>query len=266
MELSERQKRILSQIAGAGSVTVDGMAAEFSVSTQTIRRDLNELCAAGYARRVHGGARSIDSMSVSNYAYRERRELNRDAKMAIARRVSQLIPDRCSIMINIGTTTEQVARAFGRHRELVVISNNLHIITALLGAPKTELIMVGGAVRPDDGAVTGAQAEAFIRHYKADYAILGCSAIDEDGDVLDFDAHEVSVARAMLENARTRILVSDASKFARTAPVRICNLSALDFVVTDRPPPPAFSEAAAAADTQILIAEPPAAPPPQTGA
>jgi DeoR family glycerol-3-phosphate regulon repressor len=254
MVLSERQHRILSLIREAGAVGVDDLSARFSVSTQTIRRDLNELCAAGFARRVHGGARALDSISVSNVDYRQRRDLNRAAKEAIARRAAALIPDHCSLSLNIGTTTEQVARALAGHRDLVVISNNINIITTLIGTSQRELIMVGGAVRPSDGAVIGGQAAEFISRYKVDFAIIGCSSVEADGAVLDFDAREVSVARAMLEHARARVLVCDHSKFARTAPVRICNLDALDYVITDRAPPPGFLEAAAAADTEVLIA------------
>lgn len=255
MILSERQHQILSFIRETGAAGVDDLSARFSVSTQTIRRDLNELCGAGLARRVHGGARAVDSISVSNVNYRQRRDLNRAAKEAIARRAARLIPDHCSLMLNIGTSTEQVAAALAGHRDLVIISNNINIITALLGTRQRELIMVGGAVRPSDGAVVGGQAVDFISGYKVDYAVIGCSSIEDDGAVLDFDAREVSVARAMLEHARARVLVCDSSKFSRTAPVRICNLEALDFVITDKPPPESFVEAAAAADTQILIAD-----------
>lgn len=254
MILSERQRQIVDLIRETGSVRVEDMAERFAVSTQTIRRDLNELCSSGLARRIHGGAQAVDSISVSNVDYRQRRDLNREAKEAIARRTARLIPDHCSLMLNIGTTTEQVASALTGHRDLVAISNNINIITSLIGTSQRELIMVGGTVRPSDGAVVGGQAVEFISRYKVDYAVIGCSSVEEDGAVLDFDAREVSVSRAMLEHARARVLVCDASKFSRTAPVRICDLEALDFMVTNRPPPPAFMEAAAAADTQVLIA------------
>jgi len=254
MILSDRKQQILDLIRETGVVSVEDMAVRFTVSTQTIRRDLNELCSGGLARRVHGGAREVDSISVSNVDYRQRRDLNRTAKEAIARRTAQLIPNHCSLTLNIGTTTEQVARALGGHQELVVISNNINIITSLIDTSQRELIMVGGAVRPVDGAVVGGQAVEFISRYKVDFAVIGCSSVEEDGAVLDFDAREVSVSRAMLQHARARVLVCDATKFTRTAPVRICKLDALDYVITDRPPPRAFMDAAAAADTQVLIA------------
>ncbi len=81
--------------------------------------------------------------------------------------------------------------------------------------------MAGGPVRRADGAVIGAAAVDFVSQFKVDYAVIGTSAIDEDGALLDFDYREVRVARAIIENARQVVLVADRLKLERTAPVRI---------------------------------------------
>ena len=253
MDLSDRQSEILATLRQAGRVEVDGLAQQFDVTTQTIRRDLGQLCDLGLAARTHGGARSLQS--VSNLDYRARQQTNAGAKQAIAAKAARLIPNDCCVALNIGTTTEHVARAIAGHQGLIVLSNNINIITGLIGANMRELILVGGSVRPADGAITGADAVDFIGRYKADVAVVGASALDADGAVLDFDAAEVAVARALLANARSRILVVDRSKFDRSAPVRICSLADFDHVVIDDAPPPAFTLAAAAANTQIHIAE-----------
>ncbi|HID68057.1 MAG TPA: DeoR/GlpR transcriptional regulator, partial [Roseibacterium sp.] len=138
------------------------------------------------------------------------------------------------------------------HSDLVVLSNNINIINTFMGARTRELILVGGAIRQSDGAIVGEDAVEFIARFKVDFAIIGASALDVDGSVLDYDAREVSVARAILRNARTRILVCDTTKFERTAPVRICDVSELDYVITDTVPPKAFADIARAAQTQIL--------------
>lgn len=251
--LSDRQDRILNALNQQGGVLVDALAAQFGVSTQTIRKDLNELCERGLASRIHGGARA--GRSISNVDYEHRRQLSSEGKETIAAAAAGLIPDECSVMINIGTTTEQVARALYRHAGLVVITNNVNIVSTLIGSPAKELVLAGGAVRPSDGAIVGEAAVEFIARYKADYAVIGASALDADGAVLDYDAREVSVARAILRNARMRILVADASKFARTAPVRICDIGEIDVFVTDRPPPAEFRSIAEKAETQIIVAE-----------
>ncbi|MEO1613778.1 MAG: DeoR/GlpR family DNA-binding transcription regulator, partial [Pseudomonadota bacterium] len=182
-------------------------------------------------------------------------QLAATGKEAIAEAAAELIPDNCSLMLNIGTTTEQVARALFGRSGLVVISNNVNVINTLMGSRAKELILAGGAVRPSDGAIVGEAAVEFISRFKADFAIVGASALDDDGAVLDYDAREVSVARAILKNARTRILVADATKFERTAPVRICDVADVDYFVTDAAPPDEFQRCAASGDAQIIIAE-----------
>ena len=102
MELSDRQIDILSRINREGRVDVDDLAGEFAVTTQTIRRDLNELCTRGLAARIHGGAMPV--VSVSNVDYQQRRQLASTEKESIGRVAAQLIPDHCSVILNIGTT------------------------------------------------------------------------------------------------------------------------------------------------------------------
>jgi DeoR family glycerol-3-phosphate regulon repressor len=125
----------------------------------------------------------------------------------------------------------------------------------MMGGRSKDLILMGGAVRQSDGAIVGEEAVDFISRYKTDFAIIGASALDPDGAIMDHDLREVSVARAILRNARTRILVADGSKFLRSAPVRICALDDLDIVITDRPVPEEFAEAAQRCGTRVLIAQ-----------
>ncbi len=232
---------------------VDDLAAAFDVTTQTIRRDLNELSHGGLLARVHGGA--VLGTSVTNVDYAERRALARDGKRAIGARAAAMIPNGCSLIVNIGTTTEQVAQALRGHHDLVVVTNNINVVNILSGSPGKEIILAGGVVRQSDGAIVGDEAVDFIRKFKVDYAVIGASALDEDGSIMDFDMREVAVARAIVANARRTILVSDHGKFDRTAPVRICTLAEIDAVVTDRAPPPAFAEAGAREGVAIEIAE-----------
>lgn len=253
MDLSPRQSEILLQIKQSGQVTVEPLAAQFDVSTQTIRKDLNELAQRGLVSRIHGGA--MPRASIANVAYEDRRQMASSEKQLIGQLAATLIPSNCSIMLNIGTTTEQVARALSGHSDLVVISNNVNIINSLSGSASKELILAGGTVRQSDGAIVGDAAVEFISRFKADFAIIGASAMDDDGAVLDFDLREVSVARAILRNARTRILVCDRQKFERSAPVRVCDISEIDYFVTDRLPSREFQTACEKGGTTILTTE-----------
>ena len=254
LKIETRHEEILGLLRTQGAVEVEDLASRFGLTTQTVRQDLRELDLRGLLKRTHGGARRMASVTTRDYA--ERRQHKGPEKARIARLAASLIPDGATVTLNIGTTTEQVAGALTDHRDLTVMSNNINIINQLSGARTKELIQVGGRVRQSDGAVVGEDAVEFISRYKMDFAVIGASSLDDDGAVLDFDTQEVSVAHAILQNSRMRILVADASKFEVSAPVRICDIAGIDYFVTDSAPPASFLRAAARGQTEILISEP----------
>jgi len=233
MALSFRQTEILGIARSEGRVVVEDLAERFSVTLQTIRRDLSELADAGLLDRVHGGA--VIRTGVANIGYAERRRLNESAKAAIGRTCARLIPDNSSVAVNIGTTTEAVARELLGHRNLTVVTNNMNVANILAGNDGCEVMVAGGALRRSDGGLVGDLTSQFFEQFKVDFAIIGCSALDADGDLLDYDLAEVRVARTILRQARQKVLVADVSKFARHAPMRLASLSELDRLVTDQP-------------------------------
>lgn len=230
-----RQPEILEIARRTGKVTVDGLAEHFDVALQTIRRDLTELADAGALARVHGGA--VLPSGTTNIGYQERRGLNDAAKQAIARACAAAIPADASIFLNIGTSTEAVARELLQHRNIMVVTNNINIANILNANLNCEIIVTGGTLRRSDGGLVGSLTTQMIRQFKFDYAVIGCSAMDEDGDLLDFDIHEVSVSQTIIDQARKTFLVADHSKFQRRAPARIVTLAAIDTVFTDLPLP-----------------------------
>jgi len=224
-----------------GSVQVDQLSNHLRVTPQTIRRDLNQLYQQQLLQRVHGGAVVKDN--VENLGYGARKILMAEEKsniaqrvaelLPIAQRVAELLPDNSSLFINIGTTTERVAEYLYHRKGMLVITNNINVASMLWPAPELEVMIAGGAIRRTDGGIVGSSAEEFIDNFKLDYAIIGCSAIDSDGDFFDFDLREVRVTRAIIKHARSVILVTDSMKFERRAPILIGNLSSIETLVTD---------------------------------
>jgi DeoR family glycerol-3-phosphate regulon repressor len=230
-DLSSRQIDIVAMAREVGRVEVEDLARRFDVTPQTIRKDLNELCDRKILVRIHGGA-TIGS-SVENMSYEARRFVATAEKQRIGQAAAQLIPSRSSLFINIGTTTEEVAAALATHEDMLIITNNLNVAMTLHRKPTFEVIIAGGTVRPTDGGVVGAQAVDLIGQFKVDVAVIGVSAIDADGSLLDFDHREVRVAQAIIKNARQVMLVADRTKVERQAPVRIGHLSQIQTFVTD---------------------------------
>jgi len=248
--LNYRQSEIVAVLRQSGRVAVEDLATQFGVTLQTIRRDLNELSEAKVVVRVHGGA--IIASGVANLAYEARQLVAHQHKRLIGEGAARLVPDNASLLINIGTTTEEVAKALAGHSGLLVITNNLHVANELHRNKSIEVIITGGSIRRGDGGIVGAVTVAQIQQFRVDIAIIGTSAIDLSGTLLDFDVREVEISRAIIEHARKVVLVADSSKFSRSAPVRIAHLSEIDVFVTDSLPSNEIAEMCRLCDVEVI--------------
>ena len=176
------------------------------------------------------------------------------AKAAIARACARAIPDNSSLFLNIGTTTEAVARELLGHHNITVVTNNMNVANILTANESCEVIVAGGLLRRSDGGLVGDLTAQAIEAFKVDFAIIGTSALDMDGDLLDFDAQEVRVSRAIIRQARKVFLVTDASKLRRSAPVKIGSLAEIDALFTDAPLPEALAAKCRDWETGVHVA------------
>lgn len=239
MNLNPRQLNLLKTIQVQGSVTVDELAQKLNVTLQTVRRDVQRLADEGLLTRFHGGVR-VPSSTTENLEYQQRETLNAANKERIARAVALQIPNNCALILNIGTTTEAVARALRLHSGLRVITNNLNVAAILSGNPNCEVIVAGGVVRSRDRGIVGETTVDFIRQFKVDIAVIGISGIEADGSLRDYDYREVKVAQAIIAHSREIWLAADTSKFNRPAMVELATLSQINRLFTDAQPPEPF--------------------------
>ena len=233
--LNQRQRRILELVPRQGFVSIDALSKLFSVSAQTIRRDINELCDRALLQRFHGGAGLLSS--VENIAYASRQVMSLEEKARIAQLIAADVPDNASLFIDIGTTSEEVAKALRDHKGLRVITNNFNVAAILSGSSSREVIITGGLIRPSDLGIVGEATEDFIDQFKVDFGVITVSSIDKDGTLLDYDYREVRAAQRIIKNSRHVILAADHTKFLRSAMVRLGDLSCVDDLYTDREPP-----------------------------
>ena len=251
MSQTFRHPEILEIARRDGKVSVDDLAAHFCVTLPTIRRYMTVMAQAGRLERVHGGA--VLPSGTTNIGYEERRSLNALAKQSIAQACAAQIPNGISLFLNIGTSTEAVARELLHHEHLMVVTNNMNVANILVANPTCEILVTGGQLRRSDGGLIGNLAAETIRQFKFDLAVIGCSALDRDGDLLDFDIREVSVSRTILRQSRKTYLVADHTKFARSAPARIASLADVDIFFTDATPPPDLPSLCSGWGTDIVI-------------
>ncbi len=251
--ITTRQQFIMDFIRQHGAVQVEPLADALNVTPQTIRRDLNLLYEMDLLDRVHGGAVIKDG--VENLGYSARKMLMVEAKTAIARRAAELIPNHSSLFINIGTTTERVSEFLLEHKGLLVITNNINVATTLWPCRSLEVLIAGGTIRHADGGIVGPSTEEFVDRFKVDYAVIGCSAIDTDGEIFDYDLREVRVAQAIIRRARSVILVTDSLKFQRRAPITIAGLDQIDYLVTDSGLPPGIETLCADQNVRLEVVD-----------
>jgi DeoR family glycerol-3-phosphate regulon repressor len=251
MTLNPRQRRLLDAVRHRVTISVEELAQQLKVTPQTVRRDVKQMEEARLLARYHGGV-GLPS-SVENIDYRQRQVLNIDAKRRIATAVAARVPPGCSLLINIGTTTEEAARALAHHQGLRVVTNNLNVAAILADNPHCEVIVAGGVVRSRDRGIVGEATIDFIRQFKVDIGIIGISSIENDGTLRDFDPREVKVAQAIIEQSREVWLVADHDKFGRQALVRMAHVSQIDVLFTDARPPEALAKVLKEARVKVVI-------------
>ena len=248
-----RHRHLLDFLRQHGDTSVAALARTLRVTVQTVRRDIRLLEDEKLIARYHGGVGL--SSTVENIDYAQRQGMNADAKRRIARLVASRVEPGRSIFINIGTTTEEVARALAHHRGIRVVTNNLNVAAILADNSESEVIIAGGVVRHRDRGIVGEATVDFISQFRVDIGIIGVSSIELDGTLLDFDYREVKVAQAIIEHSREVWLVADHSKFDRAAMVRLGHLSQVHSFFTDTAVPPAVREVLRAARARLVVAD-----------
>jgi DeoR family glycerol-3-phosphate regulon repressor len=256
MILNQRQSALIGALRAQGAASIEELGRRFDVTLQTVRRDVKLLAKAGLLARFHGGVRIVETSTVENIAYLQRQDLHSESKQRIAAAVARAVPDGCSLIINIGTTTEAIAQALLLHRGLRVLTNNLHVAEILSANPDCEVIITGGVVRSRDRGIVGEATVDFIRQFKVDIGLIGISGIEADGTLRDYDFREVRVARAIIEHSREVWLAADSSKFNRQAMVELAHISQMDRFFTDAAPPPPLAQVLVDANVRCEVAAP----------
>ncbi|MCY0855848.1 DeoR/GlpR family DNA-binding transcription regulator [Cupriavidus sp. D39] len=254
MTLNPRQTALLEEVRSQGFASIDELARKFGVTLQTVRRDVNLLAKGGMLARFHGGVR-VEGSTVENIAYRQRQGLNAEGKARIARAVASAVPEGCSLILNIGTTVEEIARELMHHRGLRVITNNLNVASILADNPDCEVIVAGGVLRSRDRGIVGEATVEFISQFKVDIGLIGISGIEADGTLRDYDFREVKVARTIIEHSREVWLAADASKFNRQAMVELAHVSEIDRLFTDQPLKPPFESMLEESGVRCVVAQ-----------
>ena len=236
MLLAERRQVIMDRVLTTSRVVVGELSAEFGVSEETIRRDLEWLEKEGIAARTYGGAvASQGGKAPPPYAIRK--NTNVEEKLAIARQTAAMVQDGDAIMVDESSTAACAVQAMRQLKNLTLITNSLEILHEMSGQEGWNIISTGGAMRGDAMALTGPHALRTIRCYHVRYALLSCRGINTRLGIADSSDDIVQVKQAMIAAADCAVLLADHRKFDRTGLVSLGPLDTVARVVTDREPP-----------------------------
>lgn len=250
--LSHRQERIVEVLEVQGFVSVRGLSNELGVSDMTIRRDLRGLAQHGHVRLVHGGA-ALTHGTLRTPGFVARAGIENDSKQKIANAALQFVNQGDTLAIDAGTTTYALAERLGDVATGKIITNSIPVLQLFLGRDPQNLVVLGGEIAPESQALVGPLSVATVSDLRARTLFLGAAAIDARGAYVETSV-EGPTKLAMMGAADRVVLLSDASKFAVSAPVRLCTFDDIDVLVTDEDPPAAVRIAAEKKGTQIVIA------------
>lgn len=252
MLAEERRLQLVALARNEGRVDAAQAAAHLKVAVETIRRDLELLQRQGVMRRVHGGGILVDRFP-AEYSVAVRRTQNSEIKARIAEVASQYIPKSGTVIIDAGTTTEYLAPYLRDKSELTVVTNSLNLSLAI-GESKTNVVVIGGRIRPITLSTVGTLAMTTISEIFASVAFLATNGIDTKAGLTTPDIEEAEVKRAMVRNSEECIVLADSSKFGQRFGSRFADLDSVDRLVTDLRLPSQALESLAAHDLEVVLA------------
>ena len=233
MDINERKDKILELLNKNGQVKVNELSKLFGTSSITIRSDLADLEEKGLLFRQHGGA--INSYkSYCDMDLQQRLGTNLKSKLSIAKRAVELLKDHDTVMFNSGTTTLSVFRAIPPKLRLNIVTNSISIALEASGNPNFNVILLGGFLNPKYQFVYGDDTVNQLKNYHADKLFLSVDGISTGSGLTTYYDREAELARLMLSQSKTKIIVADSSKIGRTAFVNIASTSSADYLITDK--------------------------------
>lgn len=246
-----RQARIVEQLAAQPALRVSELAESLAVSTETIRRDLEEMEAKGLINRTYGGAMRPFGPEP---AIRERHGLMVAERARMATVAAELVAHGDVVMIGSGATTTHVARRLGAvKRDLTVLTHAFGVATVLAANPTLRVLMAPGRYHGEEGALLGPDTVTYLAGFYARHSFLGASGLTAEGPT-EAEAEACAVYRAMAGRAAEVTVVADHTKFGRAALGLYASWRGITRLVTDRPPEGALAQALARADVAIIIA------------
>lgn len=232
----ERYKRILIHLNQKGQMLVEDLATHLNVSPSTIRRDLTQMESQGLLRRFHGGAELLQPLLYEPFRhsinFSNQEGVNADEKRRIAQAAAEMIKSSETIAFSSGTTTTQIARFLGHVKDITIMTNTVNVAMELSQRQDIKVFVTGGYISGGWFSLVGETAIHAIQSLYADQAFVGLNGIDAVNGLTSHYVDEAAIVRAMIQQARKKIVVADHSKIGMTTRARICEIDKIDILIT----------------------------------
>lgn len=251
--IAERHQYILNKLREQGHVSVLNLSNELQVSTVTIRKDLKNLEERKLLFRTHGSA-TPNNPYINERPVDEKEKIRVEQKQQIAKYAARLIEARDNIIMASGTTVIELARQIKPIEQLTVVTASLNISLLLSSDPKIDIIQLGGMLRKSSSSIIGHYAETMLTNFSCSKLFLGIDGLDANHGLTTTNAMEATLNQQMIKSAQRVIVLADSTKFGRRGFSRICGLSEVDMIVTDRELPVTSVRQLEEAGIEVVIA------------
>jgi len=229
----ERRRRIMEKLNEEQKVYVSELAKLFSVTEETIRRDLEKLEGKDLLRRSYGGA-VLNEHTGDDISFVKRSTILSENKHVIAERAARLVHDGDTIMVDASTTCLALIGELQRRKNLTIITNSVRLVHDFLQGP-FQLISTGGTLRPNSCALVGDVTLQTLRRYNVDLALISCKSLDRTKGIMESNDAESTIKECIAAQAKRVVLLADHTKFGKTAFVHSFDFDRIDTIVTDEP-------------------------------
>jgi DeoR family transcriptional regulator of aga operon len=229
----QRHQIILDLLTKKKHIEVLEVCKQLNVSAVTIRKDLKLLEEKGLLYRTHGGA-SLENPYINEKAVIEKEKISVEEKNGIAQAAAALINENDSIMIASGTTVQALSKFIKPKNKLTVITSSLYAVLHLIHDKNIEILQLGGYIRHSSASVIGSYASQIIENISCSKLFLGVDGIDFDYGLSTTSLEEAQLNQKMIASAQKIIVLADSSKFGKKSFAKICNLNAIDQIITDK--------------------------------
>ena len=238
MKSKDRRDQILTELRKKGSLSLKDLINHSGASAASIRRDLSQLQKQGMVRRTHGGVALVEPLLYEPFRYDslfQKREQHRPAeKRRIGLAAAELIEEHDTVGFTAGTTTTQVARNIRDRRNLRVITNAINISMELCNCPGLLTFVTGGFVQwAGSFSLVGQGAINFLSDIYLDKVFISACGVDPVRGITVIEPEESLTFRAMIHQAKVRIVVADSAKLGVVTPALVCPLSDINILITD---------------------------------